>query len=268
MKIIREIIPYDSAYIIPFGDIHLEDQYFTEKSEKKLKEQIDFVKKHDNARAFLTGDIFNVATRTSKTSPFSINKKLLNKYNGDQMEYALDLFRPISDKIIGAIDGNHEQRTIDFNNRSWITELCGKLSSKEREVKYCDISCLLFLKIGKSRIEGERSAQTYSGYIHHTTGGGGTAGSKINRVKKLEDIVVACDFYIGAHNHMCGAVTLSTFIANNTKCTVTQINQSYIDAGGFLDYGGYVERFQLSPTTIGAPIIYFETKNKNIKINI
>jgi len=151
MKIIKEIINYDTAYIVPLGDIHLEDKYFTEKSEEKLKEQIDWVKKRKNARVFLTGDIFNVATRASKTSPFSINKKLLNKYGGDQMAYALDLFNPIKKQIIGAIDGNHEQRTLDFNNRSWTTELCGKLSTKEREVKYCEISCLLFLKIGKSK---------------------------------------------------------------------------------------------------------------------
>jgi len=268
MKIIKEIIPYDTAYIIPLGDIHIEDQYFTKKSEKKLKEQIEWIKKRKNARVFLTGDIFNVATRISKTSPFSINKKLLNDYDGDQMAYAIDILNPIKDKIIGAIDGNHEQRTIDFNNRSWTTELCGKLSTKEREVKYCDISCLLFLKIGKARKEGNRSAQTYSGYIHHTTGGGSTPGSKINRVAKLEDIIVGCDFYIGAHNHMQGAVTLSTFLSNPNNCTMTQIKQTYIDAGGFLDYGGYVERFQLTPTVIGAPIIRFETKNKNISVEI
>ena len=77
MKIIKELIPYNTVYVVPFGDIHLEDKYFTKKSEKKLKEQIDWVKKRPNARAFITGDIFNVATRASKTSPFSINKSLL-----------------------------------------------------------------------------------------------------------------------------------------------------------------------------------------------
>ena len=267
MKIIKEVVPYNTVYLIPLGDIHLEDKYFTKKSEKKLKERIEWIRKRPNARAFITGDVFNVATRASKTSPFSINKKLLNDYDGDQMAYAVDLFSPIKEKIIGAIDGNHEQRTIDFNNRSWITEFCGELSTKEREIKYCDISCLLFLKIGKSNKEGDkRSAQTYSGYIHHTTGGGGTPGSKINRVKKLEDIVVGCDFYIGAHNHMSGAINLSTFISNPNNCTVTQLNQVYVDAGGFLDYGGYVERYQLAPTTLGAPTIKFEAKNKNIEV--
>lgn len=268
MNSIKETISHDTAYLIPLGDMHIDDKHFNEKSEQILKEQIEWIRKRPNARAFITGDVFNIATRNSKTSPFSTNKRVINDFNGDVMAYAVHLFEPIRDKIIGAVDGNHEYRTRDYANRSWMTELCAKLSTKEREVKYCKDSCVLFLKVGKTNKGKNRSAQTYSGYIQHTTGGGSTPGSKINRVAKLEDIVVGCDFYIGAHNHMQGAVKLKTFISNPQNCTTTEIIQTYIDGGGFLDYAGYIERAQLRPTTIGAPTIEFESKHKLVKANI
>ena len=76
IKTITETIKSDTAYLIVIGDLHLEDKYFTEKSEKKLKGFIKWVAERDNARIFLNGDIFNVATRASKTDPFKRNSKI------------------------------------------------------------------------------------------------------------------------------------------------------------------------------------------------
>lgn len=270
MTTITEVIQHDHAYLIPLGDIHLEDKAFTKKSEEKLRGYVDWIRKNPNSRVFLTGDIFNVATRISKTSVFEVNTRLLSDYDGDQMAYAINIFEPIKSQIIGAIDGNHEFRTRDFNNRSWLTELCGKLSTKEHEVKYCKDSCMLFLKVGKSNKIGiNRSKETYSGYIHHTTGGGKTPGSKINRVDDLRKIIAGCDFYIGGHNHMIGGVKPKIYVPNVNNCTLTEINQIEIDSGGFLEFdSSYAERQELSPMEIGAPKIRFDGKEKSIIVSL
>ncbi|MDP2693130.1 MAG: hypothetical protein Q8O88_05850, partial [bacterium] len=183
MIIVTENVSHSKADLIPLGDMHLGDEYFTKKSLFKLKGYIDWIKQNPHSRVVLTGDIFNVATRTSKTSPFSRN------WIEDEVDYAVTLFEPIKKQIIGAVDGNHENRLLEFANYSLTKELCYKLSTKEHKVIYCAESCMLFLKVGKKLTgiskkfrSGERSDQTYSIYIHHTTGGGSTVGGKLNRV--------------------------------------------------------------------------------------
>jgi hypothetical protein len=282
MITLTEYIKQDSGYLIILGDVHLGDALFTKRAEEKLKGYINWVKETPNARVFLNGDIFNVATRASKTSPFEVNPKIINEqtkrpgYN--EMMYAVELFSPIADQIIGATDGNHENRLIDFANYSLTNELCQRLATKDRKVIYCGTSCILFLKIGKAELntrsnkvlrkKEDRSAQTYSGYIHHTTGGGSTIGGKMNRVDKLRQMVSGCDFYAGSHNHMEGSAKAKIFIVNHQKCNVSEVRQMLVDCGGFLDYGGYIERAQCAPTDIGAPRIRFDAYKHDIHVSL
>lgn len=272
MITITEFIPESVGYLIPIGDVHLGDEYFTKRCEEKLRGYIDWVKKTPNARVFLNGDIFNVATRVSKTSPFGKNPRF-----SDEMDFAVDIFKPIANQIIGATDGNHEFRLIDFVNFSLINELCQRLSTPQRKIMYCAESCLLFLKVGRPTKHGtpikwrdlpNRTGQTYAGYLHHTTGGGGTIGGKMNRVDKLRQMIAGCDFYCGSHNHVEGAVKTKIFIPNIQKCTITEVRQVLVDCGGFLDYGGYVERFQCAPIDIGAPKIRLDGIKKDIHVSL
>jgi hypothetical protein len=269
MIAVTEIITYPKADLIPLGDIHLGDEYFTKKSLLKLKGYIDWVKQNPQSRVVLTGDIFNVATRASKTSPFSRN------WVEDEVGYAVDLFEPIKNQIISAVDGNHENRLLEFANYSLIKELCYKLSTKEHKIIYCAESCVLFLKVGK-KLTGiskkyrneERSDQTYSVYIHHTCGGGSTVGGKLNRVDKLRQIISGCDVYIGAHNHLSGAVKTKIYIPDNAKRSVKEIRQVEVDAGSFLEYGGYSERGQMAPVDIGAPRITFFGNKHDVHVSL
>ncbi len=267
MKTITEVIKDESAYLLVIGDLHLEDPFFTEKSEKKIRGYVDWVKKHPNARVFLNGDIFNVATRKSVTSPFGVNPRVANYES--EYDYALDIFGPIRNQIIGANDGNHEQRTIDFSNDSKTLTLCKLLSTPERKVIYTQDSCVLFLKVGKSRKRGEdRSAQTYSGFIQHSVGGGSTPGGKLNRANVMRSVVAGCDFYVANHNHLEATAKARVFMPNVAKCTLTEVRQIIITAGGFLDYGGYVERAQMPPTDLGTPRLRFDGKKKDIHISL
>lgn len=272
MFTVTEFIPEEAGYLVVIGDVHLGDALFTKRAEEKLRGYIDWVKAHPNSRVFLNGDIFNVATRQSKTSPFDKNPRF-----SDEMDFAIDLFKPIANQIIGATDGNHEFRLIDFVNFSLINELCQRLSTPERKIIYCAESCLLFLKVGRPPKHGtpikwrdlpNRAGQTYSCYIHHTTGGGSTVGGKLNRVDKLRQMIAGCDVYYGNHNHMEGTVKTKIFFPNIQKCTITELRQVLVDCGGFLDYGGYVERAQCAPIDIGAPRTRFDGIKKDVHISL
>jgi len=281
MITITEIIPEPIGYLVVLGDVHPGDPLFTPRAQEKFKGYIQWVKEHPNSRVFLNGDLFNVATRAGKTAPFDKNEYIVERQKQDinfnEMDWMVEMLEPIANQIIGATDGNHEFRLIDFANESKTLDLCKRLSTSTRKIKYCGVGCLLFLKIGRPPKHGmpirwrdmpNRAAQTYSGYIQHTTGGGSTVGGKLNRVDKLRQIVAGCDFYCGNHNHMEGSVKTKIFMANIQKCTMTEIRQIIVDCGGFLDYGGYVERAELPPTDIGAPRLRFESLKHDIHVSL
>ncbi len=278
MVAITEVVPDDHAYFVPMGDFHLGDAFFTSTSKEKLTGYVNWIKEHPNARTFLNGDIFNVATRQSKTSPFSINPYIIERQQTDpyfdEMSWAVEILTPIASQIIGATDGNHENRLIDFANKNILLDLCKKLSTREHIVNYCGISCLLFLKVGRPRKRTikvlqspNRSGQTYSIYLHHTTGGGSTVGGKLNRVAKLKEIVAGCDVYCGNHNHLESGAKTKIFLPDSSNCKIKEVRQLQVSCGGFLDYGGYAERGQLAPVDMGAPRLRLDSFKKDVHLS-
>jgi len=246
---------YNDIYIIPFSDIHIGDKGFTKKSENKLKGYIKWVKETPNAFAVLNGDILNVATQSSKSSVFDQDMTLQ-----EQIDKAGRLFSPIRDKILGAIDGNHEQRLSVFSGYSPTISICEKL-----KIPYFNYSVVYFLRLGLRTINKAKNTHstraTFTMYAHHTTGGGGSTGSKINRVTKLSEIIPNADCYIGSHNHALIASHEMTMIANQTTGKVDAIRQMFVDTGSYLDWDdGYAEMKQLSPAKLGSPKIHFITK--------
>lgn len=254
MKYIESEVTEDVAYVIPIGDLHLGDRAFTKESRKLLDGYLAWVNEHSNARIFLVGDIFNCATRNSKTSPFEQTK--------NELERAIEIFEPYKDKIIGAILGNHENRLEDFADFSIMNAFCLHLG-----IPYCGASAAVNVKVGL-REDGKRFRQQYLFYFHHTTGGGKTVGSKMNRVADLTNIVANADIYCGAHNHQLGAVPLISQFINIRKKGIVQQKQWLVDCGSYLQWEGYPERMGLRPTKLGSPRIRLDSTKDHKDIHV
>lgn len=244
----------DCAYLIPIGDIHIGDKAFGSVGRQKLRGYIQWVKEHDNARVFLMGDIFNVASRISKSSPF--------ESNANEYEEAEGLFKSIAKQIIGAIDGNHEARMLDMFGYSPLQALCARL-----EIPYCGWSCVIELNVGRTitrktpRYPGDQQHYRYNQYFiycHHTTGGGTTLGGAINRSVKLQEIVQGIDVFCGGHNHqlITGVRTILQPYPEGRR--VVERKVTYVDCGSYLDWtDSYAERGQLPLGKLGSPRIRF-----------
>ena len=257
------------AFVLPLGDLHIGDKGFTHKSRAKLQEKIDFVKSHKNAYVIGMGDLINCATRASKSSPFEQDMNL-----EEQIESAVNLFKPIKDKIIGLINGNHENRLTDFIGYSPTISICDRLG-----VKYLGDSAVIQVGVGvhKLGIKREEPALTYVIYMHHTSGGGSTLGGKINRTEKLSQVVVNADLFFGGHSHNIGVNLEDYYIVDTNSKTISQQTRYIVDCGGYLEYRGYVERGQMQPLPIGSPVVwlkgtrsgdYTQAQNKQIKVDV
>ena len=251
-------IPFDHAYLLPISDIHIGDKRC---AYDELKANIEWVKNTPNAYVFLNGDILNVATRTSKSNPHEQNMDL-----GEQVKYATELFEPIKTRILGAIDGNHERRISDIAGYSPTTALCLALG-----IPYYQYSVVLNLVVGDRIPCGPAAQGRISSFIyfHHTTGGGGTVGGKINRIDKLRQLVCNCDAYIGSHNHQLGVLPVETRLVDFRHDRIIIIRQMLIDTGSYLKWDdGYAEAMQLQSSKIGSPRIRLDGKRKDIHASV
>jgi len=258
MKYLTVEIPEDCAYIIPIADIHWGDKNFKKDGLPKLKGYLDWCRERKNARIFLNGDIFNVSSRSSKTSP----------HESDISEYdeVVEFLRPYKDLIIGAVDGNHEERMMDDYGFTPTSYLCGILN-----IPYCRYSAVVRVKVGKRRDKGagNRYHQNYFMYFHHTTGGGGTVGGKLNRVAKLRDIVEGIDVYCGSHNHQLAVAPIDVFYPSIQENGVKKRRIWYVDCGSYAAWeDSYAEKGMLAPVKLGSPRIRLDGKDGHHDVHV
>ena len=248
------------AYILPLGDLHFSDKAFRELSYKKLLGYRDWVLENPNARVVLGGDMFNVATLISKTSPFSQRMSM-----NDEMKEIVEILSPIKKQIAGAIEGNHEFRAMDFMDLSLTETLCGKL-----DIPYMGISGVINFKVGKKGSKtGGQWHQNYYIYFHHTTGGGQTIGGGLNRVEKLGNIVEGVDCYCGFHNHKLSMAKSIIYRPNPDSKKVEERVISHLTCGEYLQYdGSYAEKGMLRPTKLGSPRIRLDGTKKDLHISL
>ena len=131
-------------------------------------------------------------------------------------------------------------------------------------------SGVINFKVGKKNSKtGGQWHQSYMSYFHHTTGGGGTIGSGLNRVEKLEGIVQGCDFYCGFHNHKLSHADTMVFRPNPHSKTIDEKVVHFITCGGYLGYNGsYAERGMMKPVKLGSPRIRLSGSTEDVHVSI
>jgi hypothetical protein len=240
--------------IVPLGDFHIGDKAFTKDSRKKLIGYIHYIKKNKNAYAFLMGDLINNATLNSPSSPFQQNLNM-----NEQVDYVIELLKPIKDKILGAITGNHENRLERYAGYNPTISICDRLG-----IYYFGYSGVVIFRLGcrkSGKTKGECPRASFVGYFHHTTGGGSTVGGKINRADKLKNLICNADFYAGAHNHQLSCSHDVIFRVNETAEKIEELRQMKITTGGYLEFNeSYVESSMMPPVKLGSPRIHLFVK--------
>lgn len=242
MRTISTAVDADHAYLLPIGDLHVGARGFGKHGKRKLLGYLQWAREHEDvARIFLMGDLFDIATRKSKTSPFDSSAS-------EHVE-VLDIFEPFRDLVIGAVDGNHEARMLDFAGFSPTYYLCRAL-----DIPYCRWSACLKFRVGLRKAEKLKKPCyrcTYDIFIHHSTGAGSTAGAALNRIEKLERLCSPCDLYLGGHHHQLVVGSRETMTPAGTLRRIT-----YVCTGSFMGWeGSYAEEKAYGPAKLGAPRI-------------
>lgn len=252
LKVIDLPKEWDCCYLTPIADCHIGDPNF---DEQKLMRYIDWIKKTDNARAILVGDIMNTATKESVSDSYS---EVMNPMQ--QLNYATKLFEPIKDKILAVTTGNHERRIMRSTSIDTSAMLAASLGAFYREDG-------LFLKIRVGKNARDTKRVTYLIYATHGFGGGKKMGGKANNLQSISNNIFA-DVYIIGHTHTLQAFQDIFLMPDPQNNTVREIKRTYCNAAAFLKYGGYGEEKGYTPSKLGTVRLRLDGKRKDCHVSI
>lgn len=240
--------------ILPLSDLHYGDPNAREDIIKQLVKQIA-----DDPACYtlLCGDLLNTAVVGGKSDAKAEKKRIT-----EQIVDMVELLRPIKDKILTAVPGNHEERAYKIADVD-LTELMMAMLGIPH--LYRQTSSLMFVRTGKGRNGGK---VVYSIYINHGHGGGGRrAGSKVNSLEDL-GFVVDSDLIIAGHTHLPAVFRKSRLKIVPQTFSAEPQEQVFVNLASALGYGGYGERAGYQPPSNRYPVIELAGNRKDIRVEL
>ena len=242
-----------------FADVHLGDK---ECDMKLLHERIKAVQEDDNCYCILNGDLIDNATKSSIGDIYSNTMTPM-----EQMKACMGLFEPVKDKIISVAGGNHEARTYRLEGIDLTLFLVNEFKIEPR---WLNVGGVVFVKVGEydtrhHATKGKNPNQImYSIYHTHGRGGGRKAGAKAIRMEDMAAIVDT-DIYIHSHTHLPMVFKKNYYRVNNVNKSIQEVEKLFVNTGAYLNYGGYGQVHEYTPSSRSNPIILLDGTKKESK---
>ena len=218
---------------------------------QEINRRTETIKNTPNAYCILNGDLVNNATKTSISDSYAEQLTPMQ-----QIGQAVELLKPIRDKILAIQSGNHEKRTYRKEGIDLTEIVARELRLVDR---YSKSGNLIFIRFGWDSSHCRK--QWYSIYANHGYGGGRKEGSKSIRLADMASIVDA-DIYIHSHTHLPMIMKQGFFRVNAAVSTAHYVTKLFVNTASALDYGGYGEAFEHKPSSKDTPIIYLDGTRK------
>lgn len=244
---------HETLEVYPLADVHLGDP---KTDEECFKNFIKHIEKEKNRYVIIAGDMINNAIKTSVSNVYN------EKYSPKEQKYLMaEMLKPIKDRILCLLSGNHEDRSIKEVDNDIIEDISHILGIQE---KFRENGAYINIQFGK---DTHGRYLSYTGYIVHGIGGGKSAGAPANILEKLP-LSFQADFYVIAHLHRSLGFKNSYFKPNATWERLEQFERAFIIASHWQDYGGYAQRKLYTPQTKGANLLVLNGRKKGMEIRL
>lgn len=252
MKIIKRILgDIEKLTIIPISDVHLGEKTCNIKA---FKETLERVRKEPNTYTILNGDLCNIALKNSVSNVYE------NKSPMEEVEELIGYLEPIKDKILVISNGNHEDRIKKDTSIDILWLVARELKIEDR---YAPSWWYLYLTFGMCN---KHRPMTYTITGYHGAGSSTTTGAKINRAKKMGQIVVA-DIYLMSHVHEPINTKGVIFTPDYQHRSIVKRELYYCVSNAYLEFeDSYAEKTGLIPTNTGINEINLNGRKKEIKL--
>lgn len=176
----------------------------------------------------------------------------------EQMIRIAKWLRPIREKGLFIINGNHEDRTYKrcgHHPESHISALIGV--DEKNNVPYVPF---LGLTVYAAFMLDVKPPNTFKVFFHHNTGGGQTIGGKTNKALKLEYLCPSADAVVSGHTHITSRVSRQWFTTTGHKIIEKQ-TVHYVGGSALRYEGSYAEQKALLPACRELIRVRFAARN-------
>lgn len=246
----------DDLRVYFIADVHLGAR---EHMEREWGEFCARLMDDPHAYVILGGDLINNTTRMSVANIFDETMR-----PREQKRVMLEMLRPMRDRIICALPGNHEGRSGKDADDDPIYDIMCKL---DLEDYWRENIAFVKIQIGETEKDGLHNP-TYTLAVTHGTGGGIYTGAAVNRNERFGYVIDGCDALLVGHSHkplvtQPGKIYIDRY---NNKVTVKPFK--VIVASSWLDWGGYAARKMLLPSTHAPQVITLCGTRKEIRVTM
>jgi hypothetical protein len=231
MKFYSRKFDTPSFTLFPLGDFH----YGSRQCDVDfIKQVVERVRTTKNAYWCGMGDFLENAIVGSKSDTY-----LQTVPPREQLHAVVDLLRPIQDKGLFLIAGNHEQRSMRA-----VGMMPEDFLAVELKLPYMGYSCMAYLQT-----KSPKSPHGFSIFTHHNYGGGYTPGGKVNRADAMRRIAPTVDAAFSGHFHITGRNPV-TWYENGDKSILKKTGYNYITGSALTWNESYAEEKCKPPASL------------------
>jgi predicted phosphodiesterase len=245
---------FETLQIYPINDLHVGEKSC---DKERFRAFVKFIAETPNAYTVLVGDLLNNAIVSSVSNTYEEDMT-----PSEAKKWLREELRPIKNKILAVVSGNHEYRSAKSTDTHLVEDICD----------YLDITQLYrpieaFVKVTFGKRSGGHS-QAYGIYLTHGAGGGKKPGSAVNRIEELTMSVLA-DIYICGHFHRKIGMKHEYRHTDIIHETVTERERLFVIASHWASsFGGYASQKMLQPQAKGSAPITLYANRKHFEVTI
>ena len=246
----------DDITIIPIADVHLgaAEQY-----EQEWMNFLNTVQKTPNVYLTLGGDMLDTGTKNSVTNVYR------NRYMPSEAKRMMaKMLEPVRDKILCAVCGNHERRSIKEADDDPMYDIMCKI---DREEVYRENIAFVKIQMGDPKMDGIHNP-TYMLVVIHGSGGGIYTGGAVNRGERFGYVIDGMDALIVGHTHKPFTTQPGKILIDKANNKISVKPFKVISSTSWLQYGGYATQKMLLPTTHCLHTLTLRGKHKEIVVTM
>lgn len=220
LDIIHKTFPHEWEHlnVYAIGDVHVGSPNFNETA---IQEKLRIIEEDEYGVVCLCGDLGDFGLKNSKTNVYQAVMQ-----PKDQIDYIYELFKPIADKIISAVPGNHEERLVRECGIDPLLTLCTLWRIEEVYRENVAITKLAF-----GNVKGDHQQIIFYGITTH--------GSTRNKHKKFISGFDGIDFAISGHTHTPEYSPHGKIRIDRNSGTANHVGYKEIVVDANLSPGGY-----------------------------
>lgn len=232
------------------SDLHIGSAYT---QYDRIAKDVDAARLDETARIAIAGDVFDAIVPGDKR--FNLNKLHPRVQHGDTVnravDWAVELLRPVRDKILLVGEGNHETKYTKATGCDPLGMLCDGLGISGARAAYVGI---LTLQVEKHR---------YNVAWWHGSGGGASRQSAVKQSGRLLEVFNNLDLAWTGHKHQRYAAPVIRYsVPRSGKPKPRQV--WLVMSGSYMRESDYAMESLHPPGDIGSVFAFF----KDGKINV